>query len=43
MHQVFKDIRAQIGKGSEIASNLACFLPLKFFRGQTPKFVNRHL
>jgi len=35
------DIRAQSGEGSEIAWNLACFWPQKFFGGQTPKFLDR--
>ena len=35
------DIRAQSGKGSEIGPKLACFLPPKFFGGQSPKFLNR--
>jgi len=38
-----EDIRAQTGKGSEIAPNLASFNPPPFFSwgGQVQKFLNR--
>jgi len=37
------DIRAQSGKVSEIALNLACFSPPKYFWGHASKCLDRHL
>jgi len=37
----FGDIRRQTFKLTEIGSNFACFWPLKFFLGGSPKILDR--